>query len=120
MFLLDLQSKVPINLQIRQQIIRFIAAGVLKPNDRLPSVRQLAAENGINPNTVAKAYAELEKDGFVYNMPKKGVYVAERSVKSPRDPITETLRQWKAQGATEEELVRRITELYREDDHVED
>ena len=76
MFLLNLQSKVPIHEQIQNQILRFIDAGVLKPGDRLPSVRTLASENGINPNTVARAYSELEKNGYVYNLPKKGVYVA--------------------------------------------
>jgi DNA-binding transcriptional regulator YhcF (GntR family) len=67
MFLLNLQSKVPINIQIQEQILKFIQAGVLKPGDKLPSVRQLASENGINPNTVARAYTELEKNGYVYN-----------------------------------------------------
>jgi GntR family transcriptional regulator len=75
MFLLNIQSKVPIYEQIRNQMIRFIETGVLKEGDRLPSVRQLARDNGINPNTVAKAYAELEADGYVINVPKKGVYV---------------------------------------------
>ena len=81
MFLLNLQSKVPIYEQIQTQILRFIEAGVLAAGDRLPSVRQLALENGINPNTVAKAYTELEKNGYVYNLPKKGVYVAEVDTK---------------------------------------
>lgn len=71
MFLLNTQSKEPIFEQIQNQILRFIQAGVLAPGDRLPSVRQLAQENGINPNTVSKAYIELEKNGYVYNIPKK-------------------------------------------------
>ena len=65
MFLLNLQSKVPIYEQIQSQILRFVEAGILQSGDRLPSVRQLAQDNGINPNTVAKAYAELEKRGYV-------------------------------------------------------
>ena len=73
MFLLNLQSKEPIYEQIQKQLIRFIQAGVLNPGDKLPSVRQLAQENGINPNTVSKAYSELEKTGWVYNAPNKGV-----------------------------------------------
>ena len=70
MFFLNTQSKEPIFEQIQNQILRFIQAGVLAPGDRLPSVRQLAQENGINPNTVSKAYIELEKNGYVYNIPK--------------------------------------------------
>lgn len=76
MFLLNIQSKVPIYEQIQTQIIRFIETGVLKEGDRLPSVRQLAKDNGINPNTVTRAYAMLEQNGYVHNIPKKGVYVA--------------------------------------------
>lgn len=71
MFLLNLQSKIPLQEQIKNQMIRFIEVGILKEEDRLPSIRQLAQDNGINPNTVMKAYSELEKQGFVYNVPKK-------------------------------------------------
>ena len=59
------KSDVPIYEQIQSQILRFIEAGVLNPGDKLPSVRQMAMDNGINPNTVAKAYAEMEKNGYV-------------------------------------------------------
>ena len=70
MFFLNTQSKESIFEQIQNQILRFIQAGVLAPGDRLPSVRQLAQENGINPNTVSKAYIELEKNGYVYKLMK--------------------------------------------------
>ncbi len=120
MFLLNLQSKVPINVQIQEQILKFIQTGVLKPGDKLPSVRQLASENGINPNTVARAYTELEKNGYVYNLPKKGVYVAEKELSAPADPVRNALRQLKEQGVTKSELLAKIEELYREEDHAED
>ncbi len=116
MFLLNLQSKDPIFAQIQAQIISFIEAGVLKPGDRLPSVRQLAQENGINPNTVAKAYAELEKAGIVYNLPKKGVYVAEVHEESVRKTrIHDLLKNLKDSGTTKEELLEAVEELYKED-----
>ena len=116
MFLLNLQSKVPINIQIQEQILKFIQAGVLKPGDKLPSVRQLASENGINPNTVARSYTELEKNGYVYNLPKKGVYVAEQKERDPGlDPVIRTLRQLKEDGVSKEELLEKINEVYRED-----
>ena len=67
MFLLDFTSKEPIVSQIHAQIVRFIEAGILSPGDRLPSVRQLAQDNGINPNTVAKAYTMLEQSGVSRN-----------------------------------------------------
>ena len=115
MFLLNVQSKIPIHEQIRNQILRYIEAGVLSPGDRLPSVRQLAAENGINPNTAARAYAQLEACGAVYNIPKKGVYVKERTLKKePGDSITAILQKWKKEGVTEQELQEKIAAVYRE------
>lgn len=120
MFLLNLQSKEPIYEQIQKQMIRFIEAGVLNPGDKLPSVRQLAQENGINPNTVAKAYSELEKTGCVYNTPKKGVYVADMDLhQSHRHQITAVLEPLKEMGIQKQEILDAVTQLYGEDDHAE-
>ena len=94
MLLLDFQSKIPIHEQIQNQILRFIKTGVLQPGERLPSVRALAQENGINPNTAARAYSELEKKGAVYNVPKKGVYVAGMpAVSKKEDPLKDSVRK---------------------------
>ena len=112
MFLLDLQSKDPIYQQIQDQLRRFIDAGVLKPGDRLPSVRQCAQDNGINPNTVAKAYGELEKAGYVHNFVKKGVYVADVKSFAP-DPKTESvIRSLWESGVTREEIEKAIMRVY--------
>ena len=62
MFNLDYQSRLPIYEQIVEQFERYIAYGVLKPKEQVPSIRELAASLGINPNTVKKAYEELEKE----------------------------------------------------------
>lgn len=86
MFLINLQGKETIYEQIKQQIIKFIDVGVLKANDKLPSVRELASSLGINPNTVLKAYQELESDGYIYTLNKKGNFVAELdNVKKDKD-----------------------------------
>ncbi len=115
MFLLNLQSKVPIYEQIQTQILRFIEAGVLRPGDRLPSVRQLAQENGINPNTAARAYVELEIAGVVYNLPKKGVYVADIDVSASKEAqILSVLKPLKAAGITKNELIHTVERLYAE------
>ena len=117
MFLLDLRSKEPIYEQIRKQIISFIEAGIMKPGEKLPSVRQLAQENGINPNTVARAYKQLEDEGFLNNIPKKGVYVAEGEVVSKKTDTTLTvLKTLKNDGVTKEELLKLIDELYEGDE----
>ena len=119
MFLLNLTSKVPIFEQIRDQVLRLIQAGALRPGDRLPSVRQLAQENGINPNTVARAYTQLESLGFVHNLPKKGVYVAELK---PEDEsaarekkILLALAPLKESGVSAEEIRQALDRLYREE-----
>lgn len=115
MFLLDLTSKIPIYEQIQQQILKFIEVGVLAPGDKLPSVRQLAQDNGINPNTVAKAYSELEKNGYVYNVPKKGVYVSEiKADSSKQKTIIAILQPLKDKGLTKKEIMDAINELYGE------
>jgi len=65
----------PIYLQIVDQVKRSVGIGRLKPKDPLPSVRQLALELTINPNTVARAYFELEHQGFIYKRQGQGAYV---------------------------------------------
>lgn len=72
---LDLQSEIPIYLQIRIQIIKGIATGALKPGEALPSVRQFASDLGINLHTVNKAYTILKQDGFILVHRQKGVIV---------------------------------------------
>ena len=74
---LKLQGKQHIFDQIAEQYKNYIASGVLRAGEKLPSCRELAASLGINPNTVERAYSLLESEGFVVAIPKKGVFVAE-------------------------------------------
>lgn len=76
-FNIDPSSGVPIYRQLADQVKQGVAGGVLKPGDRLPSVRDLALELTINPHTVAKAYQELERDGVIEVPRGKGAFVAE-------------------------------------------
>ena len=64
-------------IEIAEKITQYIRAGVYRAGDKLPSVRQAAGEMGVNPNTVARAYALLEERGLVHALPKKGAYVSE-------------------------------------------
>lgn len=70
-------DETPIYLQIMEHIKTQIAAGELKANDKLPSVRELALEAGVNPNTMQKALSELEREGFVYSQRTAGRFVAD-------------------------------------------
>ncbi len=73
--ILDTSGTVPIYQQIAQQVLRRIAQGALKPGDPLPSVRQLALDLTINPNTVARAYLELEFQGVLQKRQGQGTYI---------------------------------------------
>lgn len=76
MFVLEMQSRVPIYEQMKKKITELVLLGVLQENQQLPSVRSLAHDLGVNPNTVQKAYQQLERDGIVYSVSGKGSFVA--------------------------------------------
>jgi len=66
----------PIWLQIKEDVCRLILSGVLQEGERLPSVRELAGQLAINPNTIQRAYRELEQEGFICSMTGKGSFVS--------------------------------------------
>jgi GntR family transcriptional regulator len=86
-FHIDTASRLPLYQQLAQQIREAIARGDLQPEASLPSVRQLSRDLVINPNTVARAYTELEREGLLVSRPGRGVYVAE-----PRNDLTRAAR----------------------------
>src|SRR5437763_12125047 len=86
-FHVNTASRVPIYQQLAQQIREAIARGELEPAVGLPSVRQLSRDLVINPNTVARAYTELEREGLVVSRPGLGIFVA-----PPRTDLTRAAR----------------------------
>ena len=68
-------SQQPIYEQIVDKMQRLIAGGALEPDEKLPSVRSLAVELSINPNTIQRAYSELERSGFIYSVKGRGNFV---------------------------------------------
>src|SRR6478752_9324718 len=87
-FQVDPTTRVPIYRQLMDQIRLAVARGRLKPGSRLPSVRVLSRELVVNPNTVARVYTELEREGLVCTRPGLGVYVAR-----PRQELTRKARR---------------------------
>ncbi len=77
LFFVDFKSRKPIYEQLVENVSSLILRGILKPNDSIPSVRQMAQELGINPNTIHKAYAELERRGMIYSSPGRGSFVSD-------------------------------------------
>lgn len=74
-FHLNHRSGIPLYLQLKEQIKTAVAGGVLKPSDRLPPVRELAVKLTVNPNTIARAYSELERDGLLSSEQGRGTFV---------------------------------------------
>jgi GntR family transcriptional regulator len=87
-FIIESASRVPIYRQLVAQIREAIARGRMKPDERLPSVRELSRELVINPNTVARVYTELEREGILNTRPGLGVFVAQ-----PRNELTKRVRK---------------------------
>jgi GntR family transcriptional regulator len=84
---IDTSSRLPIYQQLAEQIREAIARGELKPDAPLASVRQVSRDLVINPNTVARAYTELERAGLLVSRPGRGIYVAR-----PRNDLTREAR----------------------------
>ncbi|MBQ5330098.1 MAG: GntR family transcriptional regulator [Oscillospiraceae bacterium] len=76
MMSIDPQSRVPIYEQIYRGVTELAANKLLSPGEKLPSVRELSKRYSINPNTVAKAFGMLERDGIIYSVPGKGSFLS--------------------------------------------
>ena len=87
-FRIESASRTPIYRQLMAQIREAVARGRLKPDERLPSVRDLSRHLVINPNTVARVYTELEREGILNTRPGLGVFVAQ-----PRSELTKKARK---------------------------
>ncbi|OUN19863.1 GntR family transcriptional regulator [Pseudoflavonifractor sp. An85] len=69
----------PIYEQVKEGLRHMVISGAIRPGDKLPSVRSMASQLAINPNTIQKAYEALEQEGYVYSIPGKGSFAADRS-----------------------------------------
>lgn len=87
---LNYRDSKPIYEQIKEGIRRMIVMNVIKQDEKLPSVRVLAYKYAINPNTIAKAYRELEEEGYLYTKSGKGTFVAD--AKTARQSLTRNLK----------------------------
>lgn len=106
---LNFRDARPIYEQIVEGIRGQIAAGILEPNDKLPSVRELAGQLSINPNTIQRAYRELEAKGAIQTIPGKGCFVCQRAGKSPDwAALDMAAEQLLAAGITRQQIAQRI------------
>jgi GntR family transcriptional regulator len=118
-FHLDLRTGVPVYRQIIDQVLGGIAAGAFKTGDQLPTVRQLAVDLSVNPNTVVRAYRELEIRGLLDTQQGTGTFIAARKVKQTdaertrrlNQIVSELMARAGAEGFTVSELMERLVDL---------
>lgn len=119
---LDYGDHRPLYEQIKEKLKELIIGGILQEHDKIPSVRELAANLAINPNTIQKAYKDLENEGYIYSQKAKGSFV------SPRENATDTIdiyaieealvssaKELKFLGKSKEDIISIIEKVYKED-----
>lgn len=119
---IDIRSRTPIYEQIIESIREMVVKGVLRPSDKLPSVREMAKDMTLNPNTVQKAYQELERQGLICTVRGRGTFICEDiKPKDQEEKINELLAEMKKLlvaaiylGLKKEEVIVEIEKLYEE------
>jgi GntR family transcriptional regulator len=119
------RSGVPIYEQIKSQIKEAIFSGELREDDLLPSIRQLAKDLKISVITTARAYSDLEQEGFIVTVQGKGCYVLPRNKELAREDalrnielgLTEAISAAKTAGISKDEVFEMLNILYQEDNH---
>lgn len=126
MIIIDYQSRKPIYEQIVERFELLIASGALDPDSQLPSVRALAMNLSINPNTIQKAYAMLEEEGYIYSVKGKGNYVSrdarllQRQQQSFYRSMGDLVEKGKLLGVTKEEFVGEAEKFYEGEEEPDD
>lgn len=116
MIRLDYRDARPIYEQVRDGLRSLMVTGVLAAGEKLPSVRSLATELAINPNTIQRAYRELEADGYILSVAGKGSFVAqvdqlaEQQKKQAVDAFRAAAQKLRQLGLTQAQLARLLTE----------
>lgn len=112
---IDYQSRTPIYVQIVNEIEKCIINGKLKPQDQMPSIRELANELGINPNTVKKSYSELENKNIIRSVSTKGTFITSKIEEIVQNKINTSIAiiqkevdELKMLGLTNKEIEERI------------
>ena len=119
MISLDYRDGRPLYQQVKDDLRRMMLTGLLPPDEKLPSVRSLAMELAINPNTIQRAYAQLEQEGYVYSVSGRGTFVAEGGEQNRRrcgelcERLRPMLEELRSLGFTLEELAA----LWKEGEH---
>lgn len=120
MIFVDYKDKRPIYEQIVERFQILIAKKILEPDSQMPSVRELATQLTVNPNTVQKAYAILEQNGYIYSVKGRGNFVTggesltQQKQQSHLEEFKKTVRQAAELGITQQTLTELTAQIYRE------
>jgi len=118
MIQIDYQDKRPLNEQVIEKLQNLIVRGILEADTKLPSVRNLAIELSINPNTIQRAYAELERTGFIYTVKGRGNYVAANRIWMVNEKenilkdFKKIVKKIKELGISKEEMITSAVEFF--------
>ena len=111
MIVLDYRDSRPLYQQVKDSLRRMMLTGLLEPGEKLPSVRSLATQLAINPNTIQRAYAELEAEGYIYSVAGRGSFVSAgdgehlRRNAELKGRLVPLLEELKSLGYTREQLL---------------
>ena len=121
MAVIDFRGGEPVYIQLKERLRGYIISGVFKPDERMPSVRELASGLSVNPNTIQRAYRELEEEGYIYTVSGRGSFASgsEQVIKKRCDELktvfSRTVKELAFLGIAQEELISAIKEEYADD-----
>ncbi len=122
MYQIDIMSRVPVYEQIVKQTEQFILTGILKPGDKMISVRNMSLELSVNPNTIQKALAELDRRGLITSVPGKGSFIATNALNvlfasgmNNLQKLKEDIEKLKLAGVDKQQIREIIDEVYVND-----
>lgn len=122
---LDYKDRRPIYEQVTEKLASMMMLGVLEENSQLPSVRSMAVALSINPNTIQRAYAELERQGYIYSIKGKGSFVTDTSKmkqfrqKEAREKVLEAASEATRLGLGQDEIIEAAREGIRQSEYAE-
>lgn len=118
MFDIDLQSRTPIYEQLYKRVVELTVKKQLCPNDKLPSVRELAKELGVNPNTVSKAFQNLERDGIIYSLAGRGSFISDKNgdiiKQNAADNFKTAAKEAMTAGLSSEEMTDIVNKVFQD------
>ncbi len=119
MFVIDVMSRVPVYEQIIKQVEEQVLIGMLKSGDKMPSVRSLSIKLSINPNTIQKAYTELDRRGLIITVPGKGSFISDDATelvgeksRCEIETLEEIVTKLAYAGVDKEEIIKIIEKVY--------